>query len=234
MPRRTYDQFCGLALALDIVGERWTLLIVRELMSGPKRYSDLAAALDGIGTSLLASRVKQLEFDGIIARRHLRPPIASTVYELTAVGRELARAMIPLALWGSRHYTEGGRAPTQRFRAEWALVFLAQLFDPDALRGIDAYYEFHADGSVAHLHIHDGRADVYSGPGDHPPDATFTYDSGTLAAIIAGTLSVPDALAQQRIEASGNPEAIGQLLTPLLAALETIAPKPSSSEQRRE
>src|SRR5262245_32421594 len=123
MVRRSYDQFCGLARALDVVGERWTLLIVRELMSGPKRYSDLADALAGIGTSMPAAKLKQLQLDGVVDRRTLAPPIASTIYQLTPVGHELAGAMVPLALWGARHYMREEPGPAETFRPEWSLGF---------------------------------------------------------------------------------------------------------------
>src|ERR1044071_6967058 len=90
---RSYNQFCGLAGALDLIGERWTLLIVRELMSGPKRYTDLADGLAGIGTSLLAKRLAKLEGAGVIERRLLPPPAAVTVYELAPAGHELGVAL---------------------------------------------------------------------------------------------------------------------------------------------
>ncbi len=96
MTRKSYGQFCGLAHALDVVGERWTLLLVRELVSGPKRYTQLAEALSGIGTSLLAARVRQLEADGVIQRRlALDQPGSTVVYELSDAGRELAAAVVP-------------------------------------------------------------------------------------------------------------------------------------------
>jgi DNA-binding HxlR family transcriptional regulator len=129
MARRTYNQFCGLSRSLDIVGERWTLLIVREFMSGPKRYTDLADVLRGVGTTLLATRIRQLEQDGIVVRRTLPPPAASQVYELTPVGHELAQALVPLAIWGIRHQLGGTRLPGETYRAEWTLVFLAELID---------------------------------------------------------------------------------------------------------
>ncbi|MFI5780607.1 winged helix-turn-helix transcriptional regulator [Nocardia sp. NPDC051570] len=222
MARRSYDQFCGLALALDIVGERWTLMIVRELMSGPKRYSDLAGALDGIGTSLLAARVKQLEADDVVERRQLPPPVASTVYRLTPAGAELAKALTPLALWGTRHRTHDGRAPGQSFRAEWSLAFLAQLVDSDALRTVEGRFEFHADDSIARLDIHDGRVDVRSGPGEDPADAVITYDSATFAAIVRGDLAIAEALARQRVRAVGDPESIHNLAVVLQSALDNL------------
>src|SRR5216117_1868167 len=100
MARRSYNQFCPLARTLDIIGERWTLLIVRELAIGPRRFKDLIDDLPGIGTNLLAARLKELERHGILGRRTLPPPAGSKVYELTERGRSLFAALIPLAQWG--------------------------------------------------------------------------------------------------------------------------------------
>jgi DNA-binding HxlR family transcriptional regulator len=100
--KRGYDQYCPVAHALVLVGERWALLIVRELMHGPKRYTDLAEHLPGIGTNILASRLRDLEACGVVAKRTLPPPAASRVYELTDYGRGLRPVMRELALWGAR------------------------------------------------------------------------------------------------------------------------------------
>jgi DNA-binding HxlR family transcriptional regulator len=100
--RKRYEHYCPVAHALDLVGERWALLVVRELMRGPKRYTDLAEHLPGIGTNILASRLRDLEACGIVAKRTLPPPAASRVYELTEYGRELKTVMRELALWGAR------------------------------------------------------------------------------------------------------------------------------------
>jgi DNA-binding HxlR family transcriptional regulator len=99
---KRYEQYCPIAHALDLVGDRWTLLVLRELMHGPKRYTDLVDRLPGIGTNILASRLRDLEGNGIVTRRVLPPPAASKVYELTDYGRELRPAMRELALWGAR------------------------------------------------------------------------------------------------------------------------------------
>src|ERR687887_1631256 len=100
--RKTYDQYCPVAHALDLIGERWALLVVRELMHGPKRYTDLAEHLPGIGTNILAARLRDLEACGVVAKRKLPPPAASRVYELTEYGRGLKRVVRELALWGAR------------------------------------------------------------------------------------------------------------------------------------
>ncbi|GAB7006206.1 hypothetical protein JCM18899A_36790 [Nocardioides sp. AN3] len=101
MPKR-YEQYCPMAHALDLVGDRWALLVIRELMHGPKRYTDLVDRLPGIGTNILATRLRDLESNGIVARRVLPPPAASKVYELTDYGRGLRPAMRELAIWGAR------------------------------------------------------------------------------------------------------------------------------------
>jgi DNA-binding HxlR family transcriptional regulator len=99
---KRYEQYCPMAHALDLVGDRWALLIIRELMHGPRRYTDLVDRLPGIGTNILAARLRDLEGHGVVARRTLPPPAASKVYELTDYGRELRPAMRELALWGAR------------------------------------------------------------------------------------------------------------------------------------
>jgi DNA-binding HxlR family transcriptional regulator len=100
--RKRYDQYCPVAHALQLVGERWALLVVLELMRGPKRYTDLVEHLPGIGTNILASRLRDLEAGGIVTKRRLPPPAASQVYELTEYGRGLRPALRELALWGAR------------------------------------------------------------------------------------------------------------------------------------
>jgi DNA-binding HxlR family transcriptional regulator len=99
---KRYEQYCPMAHALDLVGDRWALLVIRELMHGPRRYTDLVDHLPGIGTNILAGRLRDLERNGVVSRRTLPPPAASKVYELTEYGRELRPAMRQLALWGAR------------------------------------------------------------------------------------------------------------------------------------
>jgi DNA-binding HxlR family transcriptional regulator len=99
---KRYDQYCPIACSLSLVGERWTLLVVRELMHGPKRYTDLVDGLHGIGTNILAARLKELEAAGLVEKRKLPPPAASTVYELTPTGQELRPVLHELARFGAR------------------------------------------------------------------------------------------------------------------------------------
>jgi DNA-binding HxlR family transcriptional regulator len=143
---KRYDQYCPVAHALGLVGERWSLLIVRELLLGPKRYTDLAASLPGIGTNILAARLKELEGCGIIAKHRLDPPAASTVYELTPYGLELKSVMRSLALWGLRSI--GPPTDEDDFAPGWLYGALDTVFAPAAPAGS---FEFRIGREVASI-----------------------------------------------------------------------------------
>lgn len=219
MTERSYGQYCGLAGALDLVGERWTLLIVRELMSGPKRYTDLAEGLPGIGTSLLAKRLTKLEDAAVIDRRLLPPPAAATVYELAPAGHELAAALSPLITWGLRHAVP--EAPgTLQFNATWCVLPFTQPPDPQSLTGIEATYEFRIRDTTALLKVHDGQAELLP-PGSATPDTTISMDPATVAALGAGRRTVGEAAADGAIAVDGDRDAA----TALFAAFESGGPK---------
>jgi DNA-binding HxlR family transcriptional regulator len=143
---KRYDQYCPVAHALNLVGERWALFVVLELMRGPKRYTDLAESLPGIGTNILASRLRDLEAAGIVAKRRLPPPAASRVYELTDYGRELRRAIRELALWGARSLGPP-RAQDELFSG-WLENAIDTVLAPVAPPG---RFEFHVGDEVASL-----------------------------------------------------------------------------------
>src|SRR5438270_4362488 len=126
MPKRSYGQFEGLANALDAIGERWTLLLVRELLLGPRRYKDLLEGLPGIGTNLLARRLKELQGAGVIEKRTLPAPAGSSVYELTERGRGLEPALVALAGWGLVAMEEPSR--TDVLRPAWAVLAFRSMF----------------------------------------------------------------------------------------------------------
>src|SRR2546423_9041183 len=125
--RRKYDQGCGSAHALDLIGDRWALLVVRELVLGPKRFSDLRAGLPGIGPNVLSQRLKELEQVGVLRRRVLPPPAASTVYELTEWGAELEDVLVRLGRWGARSPDMPREAAT---RPDWLALGTPGVDDP--------------------------------------------------------------------------------------------------------
>src|SRR5262245_12099739 len=139
MGGRQYHQYCPVARALDAVGERWTLLLVRELLLGPRRFTDLAEGLPGIGSSVLTTRLKQLEQGGLVSRRTLPPPAASVVYELTDRGRGLGPVLAIFADWGMNLLGE----PRQddEIRSSWLVLGLSAIAKRDP-RVPDGVYEF--------------------------------------------------------------------------------------------
>jgi DNA-binding HxlR family transcriptional regulator len=156
---KRYEQYCPMAHALDLVGDRWVLLVIRELMHGPKRYTDLVDSLPGIGTNILAGRLRDLEGHGVVTRRTLPPPAASKVYELTDYGRELKPAMRELALWGARSL--GPPIDKDELFAGWLANALDSVLAPVAPPG---RFEFRASPEIAALV--DGE--VVAGPIDDP------------------------------------------------------------------
>jgi DNA-binding HxlR family transcriptional regulator len=156
---KRYDQYCPIAHALGLVGERWALLIVRELMQGPKRYTDLTAGLPGIGTNILAARLRDLEEGGVVAKRRLPPPAASQVYELTPYGRALKPAMRELALWGIRSL--GPPSDDEELFPGWLEGAVDTVFAPAAPAG---RFEFRVDREIASLVDGEARAGSIEDP----------------------------------------------------------------------
>ena len=204
MPKRSYGQFEGLANALDAIGERWTLLLVRELLLGPRRYKDLLEGLPGIGTNLLARRLKELQGAGVIVKRTLPAPAGSSVYELTERGRALEPALIALARWGMESMEEP--KPTDVLRPGWGVLAFKATFDPEAARGVHETYEFHVEGDVFHIQVDDGTLKAAQGPAP-APDLVYFCDVETLLGIGARQLSPVDAVSLGRARMTGEPEA---------------------------
>src|SRR5919199_3326983 len=161
MARHCYQQYCALARALDVAGDRWTLLIVRELVPGPRRFTDLLDGLPGISRNLLTERLRALERDGVVARRDLPPPAARQVYELTEDGRDLAAAMAPLIGWGARRL--GELKSSDSFRARWAAVGMASLADRDAAKGVRESYQYLVGDSAFYFTVNDGSIELHDG-----------------------------------------------------------------------
>jgi DNA-binding HxlR family transcriptional regulator len=204
--KRTYEQFCGLAQALDLVGERWTLLVVRDLSLGPQRFGDLLAGLPGIGSGLLTERLRHLEGMDVVQRAQLPPPANVGVYELTPAGHELARAMGPLAAWGARRLPAG--RDDRLFRPEWLLLSLRQRFDPRAAEGVHDVYEFRVDGHPVHMRVDDGDLETNRGAAPVRPDLVFSTDPATFIAIGLGEVTVTEAISADRVRIEGPPEVL--------------------------
>jgi DNA-binding HxlR family transcriptional regulator/putative sterol carrier protein len=208
MDRRRYRQYCPVARALDVVGERWTLLIARELLLGPRRFTDLADGLPGIGSSVLTSRLSDLEQRGLVARRTLPAPAASVVYELTDEARGLAPVLAALAAWGMNLLGEPQK--NDRVRGRWLVLGLAVTAKP-ASSIPDATFELRVDNEAFHVRSQDGRLQAADGPAP-TADATITLTTETLAAIASGELEVRSLRADRMIEIDGNTAGAQRLL----------------------
>ncbi|MFJ5261757.1 winged helix-turn-helix transcriptional regulator [Streptomyces sp. NPDC088387] len=196
-PRRSYDQYCSAARALDAVGDRWTLLIVRELLAGPRRYTDLHADLPGVSTDVLASRLKDMERDGLSTRRRLPPPGAAYVYELTARGRELLPVLQALGAWGQAEL--GERRPTDAVRAHWFALPLTRALEGEGL------VEVRLEEGDFHLWLGAQDGPVYGdGPAPGEPDARLELDTGTCTAIARGETTVAGAVRAGRVTVTGD------------------------------
>jgi DNA-binding HxlR family transcriptional regulator len=208
MKEQRYRQYCALARALDLVGGRWTLLIVRELRLGPRRFTDLVDGLPGISRKLLSDRLRDLERDGLITRRDLPPPAARQVYELTDDGRDLAAAMAPLIAWGVRRLGEPERG--EEFRARWIPVAMLSLADRDAAAGVKETYQYVIGDSAFHFVVDDGSIDVRDG---HADDASVvvTTDDETWAEIAFGETTAKKAAASGALRVSGDKNAARRL-----------------------
>ena len=174
---RTYGDRCGIARALDIVGERWALLVVRELLLGPKRFTDLRAGLPLIGPDVLSQRLRELEASGVVVRDKLPPPAASQVYALTERGRALEPIVLELGRWGSQAPVPAEDAP---LGADAAMLALKTMFRG---RGLRATYEVRLGENRYAVRVDGDRLDVERGSA-HGQDATITTDPGTLATVL--------------------------------------------------
>lgn len=201
MTAKEYGQFCGLARAMEMVGERWTLLIVRDLLLGPKRYTDLRHGLPSIPTNMLATRLKQLEAHGVVVRRALPHPDRGVVYELTDYGRELQPAVIALGRWGAQTMTEprAGEIATVESRA----LSFHTAFHPDATSGAAIGYEVRMSDTTFSLSIDGDRLTVDIGP--HPdPDLIIEGRVGRpVLDIMRGAMTPAEALADGSVHIEG-------------------------------
>jgi DNA-binding HxlR family transcriptional regulator len=206
--KRKYGDRCGVARALDLIGERWALLVVRELLLGPKRFTDLRAGLPHVSPDVLSQRLRELEGDGIVQRRTLAPPAGSRVYELTDRGMELEPVILALGRWGSGAPFPPGDA---RLGVDSAILALRTLFDPAAADGLNASYELRLGDQRFRARVADGRLEVARGSaGD--PDASIDTDTGTLSALLWHGRRLAEALRARDIAIEGSRPAIERFL----------------------
>ncbi len=209
MDRRTYNQYCATARTLDIVGERWTLLLVRELLTGPKRFADLQESLPGLGTGLLALRLKHLEREGLAEKVVLPPPSRASAYVLTDAGAELKAVVFALARWGMR-WALGERRSGEVFQPGWAMLGMEALFDAEATAGLRATYEFRMGKAVFHARIAEGSIETVEGPA-HGPDAILELPVAAMHQLSSGRLTLAKAIETGLARTAGDQQAIGRL-----------------------
>ncbi|MDQ4128738.1 MAG: helix-turn-helix transcriptional regulator [Actinomycetota bacterium] len=223
MGKRSYGQYCTVARALDVIGERWTLLLVREFLTGPKRFKDLLAGLPGIGTNLLTERLKALEEEGIVRRAVLPPPAGSKVYELTDLGRSLEPVIVELSRWGSGFL--GAPRGGEDLRPAWAAVALRSVFDAEASLAPKETYEFRIDGEVFHLRIEGGEVEARQGPATDP-DLVIVGATEAILAVAAGRMKPEEAVEVGAIQAGGPREGDHEALVRCLGMLQPVASGP--------
>jgi DNA-binding HxlR family transcriptional regulator len=209
---RSYGEQCGVARSLDVIGERWALLIVRELLLGPKRFNDLLAGLPGASPNVISQRLRELAGHGVIRQRDLPPPARVRLYELTDWGCELEPVILHLGRWGDRApLPDGAQAGLDSL-----LLAIEATADPVRVSG---RYELRIDDSAFVVDGSSGSVRIRRGTADQP-DATVTTDSGTFRAVIFGQRPIADAVQAGGLRLEGDPDATSRL-TDLLLGLAT-------------
>jgi DNA-binding HxlR family transcriptional regulator/putative sterol carrier protein len=188
--KRSYGEACRFAHALDLVGERWALLVVRELLLGPKRFTDLRTGLPNASTNILAERLRDLEAGAVVRKRRLPPPAGASVYELTEWGRELEPIVTRLGAWGAR---SPHPPDTTVIGPDSIVLALRSLFDPEAAGEASLTYEIRLGADVFHVVVAGGEIELLRGAAE-APDGAIETDPGTLAALISGQLPLDQAL----------------------------------------
>jgi len=210
MTSRSYNQYCGLSYALDIVGERWTLLIIREVTAGPRRFKDLLDGLPGISTNLLTERLKRLEQQGMLQRRVLPAPAGSTVYELTPLALGLEKAVIELGKWGSQFVPPLTQDISLLRLGSYALTHKT-FFRPEMALGVNEIYELHVDDEVLQVQIQAGEIQVQQGKTLHA-DVIFYTTMYVYLGLFLGQIQPEAALAEGLIHVDGDARALRRFL----------------------
>jgi len=199
--KRSYGEACRFAHALDLIGERWALLVVRELLLGPKRFTDLRAGLPHASSNILSERLRDLEQGAVIQRRKLPPPAASWVYELTEWGRELEPVVTKLGAWGARSPFP---PDSQEIGPDSIVLALRSLFDPEAAGELSATYELRIGEERFRVEIASGALVLDRAPAAAPTASIEVPDAPTLAAVLTDQLPLDDALSSGVVQIEGG------------------------------
>ncbi|HEY1354991.1 MAG TPA: winged helix-turn-helix transcriptional regulator [Solirubrobacterales bacterium] len=205
---RSYGDACRFAFALDVVGERWALLVVRELLLGPKRFTEIRAGLPGASPNILSERLRELEGAGVIRRRKLAPPAGSSVYELTEWGAELEPVVTRLGAWGARSPLQPAGT---RIGIDSIALALRSLFDPERAGEISAVYELRVDGDRFTVSVDAGEIGLRRGAAQEPAVA-IEGGPAELAALITGEVSLDAALESGALAIEGGRREVARFL----------------------
>jgi DNA-binding HxlR family transcriptional regulator len=208
---RTYGDGCSAAHALDLIGQRWALLVVRELLLGPKRFTDLRSGLPQASPNVLAQRLRELEEAGVVRRRRLAPPAGSWVYELTARGHDLEEVLIDLARWGRRSPLRDTEAEAS---VDAVLLALRSSFDAETGRGLEVTLSLHIAEHAFTIRVGGGhlavdRSDVAD------PDAVIDTDLRTFASLVTRGGDLAETVARGGLTITGDADAVAALLRAL-------------------
>lgn len=208
MTRRTYGQYCGLSRALEVVGERWGMLIIRDLLVGPRDVAQLQDGLRMIPAEVLQLRLKELEHSGVIRRQPHAEATGPETYELTEYGAAIEDVVLALGRWGA--VTMNWQHPEEVVTTDAVVIGLRATFRPEAALGLRVGYELRIGEVILHARIDDGMIEALPGP---LPGADLVIELGmSLKALISGDVSPADALADGRVRITGDPELLDQFV----------------------
>jgi DNA-binding HxlR family transcriptional regulator len=204
MTLRTYGQICGLARALELVGERWSLLVVRDLLLGPKRFTDLMRGLPKMPASILSSRLNEMESAGVVRRRVLPQLDAAVVYELTEYGAELDQVVLQLGLWGARSLRP---ASDDLFTIDSAVLSMYSTFRAEFAVGVHVNFELHYnDELVVHALVDDGALKAAEGTHTDADIVIRQQEARAMHDLLTGQISAVDALRAGSVRIEGSAE----------------------------
>ena len=220
---RSYEDGCAAAHALDLIGERWALLVARELLLGPKRFTDLRTGLPGISPNVLTQRLGELERAAVVRRRRLMPPASSWVYELTPWGRELEPIILELGRWGARSPFRCAAT----LSPDSLVLSFRTMFDAGRCGDLRATYEFRLGDYSFHARVDRRCLTIERGHADKP-DAVVSGDPDTIAGVVYEGADLAQALARGALTVEGDLPAVERFVT--LFTLPAPAPAPAQSE----